>query len=64
MFFQNPVKSFFNIHSCKNSAILNQPLISIVPDINLSVFPINLFFKNAVCYEEINVGKTVFYGLK
>ena len=29
-------------------------------EINLPVSPINLFFKKAVCCEEINVGKTAF----
>ena len=29
-------------------------------EINLPLSPINLFFTEAVCCEEINVGKTVF----
>ena len=40
--------------------ILNQPLISIMSEINLPLTPVNLFFTLTVCCEEINVGKTVF----
>ena len=29
-------------------------------EINLPLSPINLFFTSAVCFEKINVGKTVF----
>ena len=43
----------------RKPVILNQLLISIMSEINLLLSPINLFFIYAVCYEEINVGKTV-----
>ena len=39
-------------------------LISFMSEIIISLFPINLFFTSAVCYEEINVGKTVFNFLE
>ena len=44
----------------RKSVILKQPLISVMLEINLPLSPINLFFTDAVCFEEIDVSKAVF----
>ena len=40
--------------------ILKQPLILVMSEINLPLSPTNLFFTDAVCFEEIDVSKAVF----
>ena len=44
----------------RKPVILNQPLISIMPKINVPLSPINLFFTQGTCCEEVNVGRTTF----
>ena len=44
--------------------MLNQLLISVILEINLQLSPMNLFFTEAVCCEEINIDKAVLICLK